>query len=41
LPVALKTGVDRDAHADVAVLISDPALMVDSVNMMADLLHKV
>lgn len=41
LQIALKNAVDRDAHSDVAVLISETDLMVDSVNMMADLLHKV
>jgi uncharacterized membrane protein YccC len=41
MQIALKNAVDRDAHSDVAVLISETDLMVDSVNMMADLLRKI
>jgi len=41
MQIALKKELDRDAGSDVAVLVSETDLMVDSVNMMADVLRKV
>jgi uncharacterized membrane protein YccC len=41
MQIALKNELDRDVASDVAVLVSETDLMVDSVNMMADVLRKV